>query len=1285
MSPDALEVLARKQLGLESSAKVPVDYIDELKRHVMLYEHDTNFTVTLQPSVGYGFVTCLENGCKNERINLVARFRTGDGGLRVGLGSLASYRVHIADHPTHQKERLKRVKAELGIKREDTPTLLLSSPHTPKSASSSASMDRKPSILSAGRRASILTALDSPTSSPSKPSTPTPTPLVRQALARSASMSAGASASLAAVKPEPREAVLPKKRTSDVALTSNTAARGRVVSYKKPKLEEDIPPPVVQQRPPPVQQTQTGAAYSQAVASLAKQEDTSEIREKLKIVQSQISRATELRAKLNRKAAKTKSDKTRLAKYDREIRELEHRKEQYNAALPSVKPLSRSNSFPKVPVASGSNMQLQTAAHVHLAAAYNQPMPAAVPVASGSAVKVEDTKNFVSANDVKMLYGPSDDEDETYDEQGNWHGRGYDHFRGPVAKADDIEQFLMNAGNAENFDGNATLDQALQKLGLDSLVRPLPGMEIPLMPHQAIGVAWMLNKEAGPNKGGILADEMGLGKTVQMISVIATNRSDNPLYKTTLIIAPVALLDQWQLEIDMKTNLDLKSIIYHGSNKVKKVEDLRKYDIVLTTFQTLALEWPDPELEEKERKKKKKAGKKGKKDDNWIVDESDDDGGSSRLQRRKKKSPGLLLQMEFYRVVIDEAQNIRNKRTRVSRAVTQLSAKYRWCLTGTPIINSLSDAYGYIRFLGIRPWYDWTEFNSHIAIKEKKRPDLASVRLQTIFSTILLRRKKDSMLDGKPLVTLPPKTVNLRKLDFSTEERAIYQMVELKSQNIFNRFLRAGTVLKNYHQVLVMLLRLRQICSHPSLIQEDGVAFVGPDEAADGPHDKHSELTRAAQEVSAEFVERMKAKLKETVLERMAAEKESADATIEGEECPICYDTYTDPVVTACTHVFCKECITNVLNGAPRQDANEPNQYKADERPCPTCRGPISHKKLFARQAFEPTNAELAVATGANIKDEDDDVIMIDDMADVKGKGKARPAPGRALRVRKPTRRVVDSEDEEEDDGSDDSMSDFIVDDDEDVDGDETWDARREARRASRRQSKGKGKASLKRVILSDDEEEDEEEKEVIFGAKPRVPVDIPKEKIALLPRFLPSTKMKYMMNSLLEWAESHPDEKTLVISQWTQCLSLVSDYLTEHGFVHVKYQGDMSRNQRDVAVRVFMAKDRAMVMLMSLKCGGVGLNLTRANRVISLDLGWSEAIESQAFDRVHRLGQQREVVVERLVIKDTVEDRVLALQERKKNLADGSLGEGNGKKVGRLSVKELANLFGLNHHGGLL
>ncbi|KAJ8073758.1 hypothetical protein PM082_012036 [Marasmius tenuissimus] len=125
-----------------------------------------------------------------------------------------------------------------------------------------------------------------------------------------------------------------------------------------------------------------------------------------------------------------------------------------------------------------------------------------------------------------------------------------------------------------------------------------------------------------------------------------------------------------------------------------------------------------------------------------------------------------------------------------------------------------------------------------------------------------------------------------------------------------------------------------------------------------------------------------------------------------------------------------------------------------------------------------------------------------------------------------------------------------------------------------------------------------------------------------------------------------------------------------------------MTRPKREQAVRVFMSKDNAPIMLMSMKCGGVGLNLTRGNNVISLDLGWSQAIENQAFDRVHRLGQAKDVNIHRLVIGNTVEDRIMALQERKQNLADGSLGEGNGKKIGKMTVKELAGLFGVDERG---
>ncbi|KAI0790352.1 SNF2 family N-terminal domain-containing protein [Abortiporus biennis] len=1219
--PETLFALAKNHLYLPPSASsdsVPTSYISELKKHLMVYEHDTNYRLTLQPGKGYGIITCLEDGCDGTLIPLVPRVGTSDGGHATGLGSLSAYRAHIVNHPTHAKSRITRVKAERGL-------------------------------------------------SNSTRSTP-----------RAASLS---------VKDEPVDATVPSKRRSSLASFPTFDD----IPTKKMKVEEKKP------ALPPVKVTSATDTHHTAMSS----ESIEDIRVKITDVQTQMSHTQALLNKVQAKRKKTKSDYTRVRRYQAELSRLRDLKDKYTSSLPSsktvghAKPLSRTSSFTNQAqaVASGSNVQLSDVYGIEPFVVKTETyVPSALSakksVASGSGlnlqarVKTENAGSLDLANEfnyekVQAALRAADEYDGPYDSDGDFHGRGKDYYQGPVAKADDVDKFLLAAGNAEQFDGNASVDQALKKLGLKDLFHTLPGMEVALMPHQAIGVAWMLNKEKSTDKGGVMADEMGLGKALQMISVIAANRSDDPLVKTTLIVAPLALLDQWQLEIEMKTNLDLKIHIYHGNSKAKKIDHLRKFDVVITTFSTLAHEWPDYEAEQKAREK---AARRKKRDDDFVVDDSDEES-DVKPKKQKKKKLGLLFHMQWYRVCIDEAQNVRNKKTRVSRAVSELDAKYRWCLTGTPIINSLSDAYGLLRFLKIRPWYDWKEFNDRIALLEKKRPDLAATRLQSIFAVTLIRRKKDSMLDGKRLIELPHKQVDLVKLQFSPEEADIYKMVETRSQEKFNRFLRAGTVLKNYHQVLVLLLRLRQICSHPALITEGCDAFIRPGEDEKSCNRK-GELARATRLVSAQFVQNVKRKIKEAILERMAAEKEvlsnayfdvkSADATIDGEECPICYDNYTDAVVTACGHVFCRECIGNVINAPAREDANEPNLYKANERPCPNCRKPVCKDMLFSRSAFEPTEAELngdedvEMIDSTDTEDEDEEYVG-------KGKGRAQPAPGRTLR-KKVVKRYYDSEDDGEHEDVDDDLSDFIVEDGED---EHDKDARY-VEKLKTRLSKGKGKKRAN-VILSDDEEDEE----IIFGAKPAEPVE--PEKIKMMPRFLPSTKMKHMMESIRAWSETHPDEKTLVISQWTQCLDLVSNYLTENGFLHVKYQGDMTRNKRDMSVRSFMAKDKATIMLMSLKCGGVGLNLTRANRVISLDLGWSEAIESQAFDRVHRLGQTREVLVDRLIIQDTVEDRVLALQERKKNLADGSLGEGNGKKIGRLSVKELANLFGLDHRGRVL
>ncbi|THU80036.1 hypothetical protein K435DRAFT_768393 [Dendrothele bispora CBS 962.96] len=880
------------------------------------------------------------------------------------------------------------------------------------------------------------------------------------------------------------------------------------------------------------------------------------------------------------------------------------------------------------------------------------------PIAPGN----ERTEVFRKFEDVPVMEGS-----DHWDENGEFYGRGRDLYQGPVARADDIEKFLVEAGNAELFNASATVEDALQKLGLPNLYTPIQGMEVALMPHQTIGVAWMLEKEKSDLMGGILADDMGLGKTVQMISVMVKNRSENPECKTNLVLAPQALLDQWKMEIELKTNDGLRCLIYHGSSKPKKASDLLDYDVVLTTYHTMALEWPDYEAE---MKKQKRASRKRKSnnDDDFIVEDDEGEKWKGKGKKAKQQQHGLLFQVEWYRIICDEAQVIRNKRTRMSRAVTELTSTYRWCLTGTPIVNSLGDVYSYLRFIKMRPWYDWTEFQKHIGKDEKKRPQIAVPRLQKILDACCLRRKKTSMLDGKRLVELPPKEVFLHRLTFTDEEREIYHAVETQSQHKFNRYLRAGTVLKNYSHILVLLLRLRQCCSHPALIQEEGgVAFLAADEMDDK---LGKELKRARDLLGRDFVDKLKEKFKLAALEKKAEngglEISDVNKNDVGEECPICFDVFTDPVVTRCAHVFCRECLLNVFNTAlPAED----EQLQAQERPCPACRTPFCQDHIFLRAAFEPTAEELS----SKVDDSDAEMLDVEGLLDPsphKGKGKGHAKHSRGREVIDVD--AMDTEDEDEDE-DDDDLGGFIVPDNVEDDDDYTPKSKKMKKPLVNKR---------KNVIVIDSDEEEPGDEEIIFG---RTRASLSAKEIKMLPRFFPSTKMKFMMDHIIKLAKDRPEEKTMVVSQWTGCLQLVSDYLEEHKIQHVKYQGDMNRQQRDKAVRIFMSKQNAKIMLMSLKCGGVGLNLTRANNVISLDLGWSQAIEDQAFDRVHRLGQNREVHVNRLVIENTVEDRILAMQKRKQALADGSLGEGDGKKIGRLTVAELANLFGLDSQGAKL
>jgi SNF2 family DNA or RNA helicase len=147
---------------------------------------------------------------------------------------------------------------------------------------------------------------------------------------------------------------------------------------------------------------------------------------------------------------------------------------------------------------------------------------------------------------------------------------------------------------------------------------------------------------------------------------------------------------------------------------------------------------------------------------------------------------------------------------------------------------------------------------------------------------------------------------------------------------------------------------------------------------------------------------------------------------------------------------------------------------------------------------------------------------------------------------------------------------------------------------------------------------------------------------------------------------------KALVFSQWTSLLDLAEPELARAEIPHLRLDG--STRDRGAVVSAFQDEAGPPVLLVSLRAGGTGLNLTAADHVFLLDPWWNPAVEDQAADRAHRIGQERPVLVYRLVAKDTVEEGILALQERKRTLGELVVGEADG--AAGLSREELAGLL---------
>ena len=169
----------------------------------------------------------------------------------------------------------------------------------------------------------------------------------------------------------------------------------------------------------------------------------------------------------------------------------------------------------------------------------------------------------------------------------------------------------------------------------------------------------------------------------------------------------------------------------------------------------------------------------------------------------------------------------------------------------------------------------------------------------------------------------------------------------------------------------------------------------------------------------------------------------------------------------------------------------------------------------------------------------------------------------------------------------------------------------------------------------------------------------------------VPSAKLELFSSVIQELIASR--HKALVFSQFIGHLDIIREYLDGQNVSYQYLDGGTSSRQRKERVEAFQA-GKGDLFLISLKAGGLGLNLTAADYVIHMDPWWNPAVEDQASDRAHRIGQTRPVTIYRLVCKNTIEEKIVTLHQEKRDLAD-SLLEGTDMS-GRLSSEELINLI---------
>ncbi|MEU8406146.1 DEAD/DEAH box helicase [Micromonospora sp. NPDC048842] len=300
---------------------------------------------------------------------------------------------------------------------------------------------------------------------------------------------------------------------------------------------------------------------------------------------------------------------------------------------------------------------------------------------------------------------------------------------------------------------------------------PPPGFRGTLRPYQQRGLAWLAFLRS-LGLGGVLADDMGLGKTVQLLALLA---GDPPEVGPTLLVCPMSLVGNWQREAARFTP-ELRVHVHHGAERARGAEftaAAHGADLVLTTYSVAARDAAD------------------------------------------------LAGIDWHRVVVDEAQAIKNASTRQAEAVRALPARQRVAVTGTPVENRLADLWSIMQFANPGLLGPAATFRKRFAEPIERHGDAeAAERLRRITGPFVLRRLKT---DSSIISDLPEKLEMEVLCNLTAEQAALYRVVV---DDMLAR-IETSDGIERRGLVLATMTRLKQVCNHPAQLLRDGSPLEG--------------------------------------------------------------------------------------------------------------------------------------------------------------------------------------------------------------------------------------------------------------------------------------------------------------------------------------------------------------------------------------------------------------------------------------------------------------------------